>query len=290
MSFPDAPDPTVWPCRPDLAAEHLRGIVHAERYAPGVPHQAARGVLAMRGRPAAEAAQTSELLYGEVFTVYETRDGWAWGQAAADDYVGYVRAEGLRATVVPPTHRVAALRAFVYPVPDVKAPPRDALGFGARVAVTGEADGFARLGEGDGWVAAVALAPAGSLEPDPVATALRFLGVPYLWGGRSSLGLDCSGLVQLALAASGIDAPRDTRLQVTSVGTLVGDSGAGPFARGDLVFFPGHVGIMADSATLLHANARSMAVTLDPVAEVAERVAASSGRGIVAVRRIDLPG
>ena len=230
------------------------------------------------------------MLYGEAITVYELRDGWAWGQCALDDYVGYLSAECLAAGAVAPTHKVAALRAFVFPEPDLKAPPRDALSLGAPVvvvehAVTGTV-GYARLADG-GWVAEVTLAPADAVVPDFAATAERFVGAPYLWGGRSSLGLDCSALVQVALTAAGIRAPRDTYLQVEKLGTLVADHGGVPLQRGDLVFFPGHVGIMADDTVLIHANATTMSVARERLAEVEARVKAAEVLGITAVRRLE---
>ncbi len=293
-----ATDPTVTPWRPDLAAAHLAGIVAAERYAEGILRQAARGTVPLRGRPDPAAAHTTELLYGERFTVYEEVAGWAWGQCAHDDYVGYVRADALAAPSAEPTDRIAVLRAFLFPAPDVKTPPVDALSLGALVTVTnrsmtGDTAGgaFARLEDGR-WIARAALAPLGEPPADPVATALRFLEVPYLWGGRSSLGLDCSGLIQRALAEAGIAAPRDTGMQVRSeaVGRLIAGDGAAdpesvPLRRGDVVFFPRHVGLMVDDRTLIHANAHRMRVSLDPVTEVATRIRAAGGRGITAVRR-----
>lgn len=281
-------DRNLVPWRPDLAAESLRGIHAAERYAAGTLHQAIRGIVPMRSAPDASRGQATEMLHGETITVYEVKDGWAWGQLADDGYVGYVEAAALTDRIAAPTHRVRAFRAFLYPGPDFKRPPVRALSFRSPVEVVERDEGYARIresGEPGGWLPEVALGPLDAVEPDVVATAQRFLGVPYLWGGRSSLGIDCSGLAQLACAAAGHAIERDTYRQVQTAGTLAGPDDSVELRRGDLVYFPGHVGLMVDSETLIHANVRAACVSLDPVREVAARVAADEGKGIVAVRR-----
>lgn len=289
-------DPRRHPYRPDLAAAALKGRVTAGRFVEGVPRQVRVGAAGVTNTPDAAASRTSELLYGEVFTVYDTvadsgtetrtgtgtgTGGWAWGQNAADGYVGWVRAEALAADPVAPTHTVDALRSFIFPQPDMKAPPVDALSLTTPVTVVGEERGFKALARG-GWIFARHLVPLGTTGGDPVATARRFLGVPYLWGGRTSLGIDCSGLVQIALAHVGIPAPRDSDMQRAELGTLIADTGHGvAFEPNDLVFFPGHVGIMVDGGSLIHATAFTMAVTIEPLPAVAERAG-----GILAVRRL----
>lgn len=295
----DTVDRNVTPWRPDLAAEHLRGRLPAERYATGVAYQAVRGIVPLRSRPDGRVGQGSELLYGETLTVYEIRDGWAWGQCDHDGYVGYLHAACLTDRVRAATHRVAALRAFLFPEPSFKTPPLRAATLGAPVTVEELVEGpggpYARIAP-EGFVAARLLVPADHRAADPVTVALRFLEVPYLWGGRSGIGLDCSGLVQIALAECGLPVPRDTYLQVRSVGDAVaeGDAAeaavrAGTARRSDLAFFPGHVGLMVDGEHMVHANVHRMAVTVDPVLEVAERVRRQDGRGLTALRRPVLP-
>lgn len=283
-------DRSVTPWRPEVAAESLRGILPADRYTVGQPHTAGRGTVPIRAVPDAAASATSELLFGESFAVYDSRDGWAWGQAGADRYVGWVETAGLVAAGGSPSRRVHALRAFVYPAPDLKRPPIDALSLGTPVEATGDEErGYlciARGGEPYGWVAAAALAPVDAVEPDMVATAERFLGVPYLWGGRSSLGLDCSGLVQIAASLAGHALERDTRRQVKTAGILVTEEAGTALRRGDVVFFPGHVGLMRDETTMVHATAFGHRVRIEPLADVAERARGESGRGVVAVRRL----
>jgi hypothetical protein len=221
---------------------------------------------AIRSAPDAGAEQMDQLLFGELFEVLEEQDGWAWGQARRDGYVGYVAAADLAAPVIAPTHRVSALRTYGYAAPDVRAP---ALGLHSLNAlVTLEADGldegnerFARVARG-GWMALAHLAPIGVFETDPAAVAERFVGAPYQWGGRESLGLDCSGLTQAALLACGIACPRDADMQA-ALGRPVE---AGELTRGDLVLWPDHVGMMLDETCLIHANGFHMAVAVEPLA------------------------
>ena len=276
-----SPDPRVTPFREDLAAEHLRGVVEAGRFVPGVAHRVRVGRATMRGEPTETARQTSELTFGEAFTVYDRRGGWAWGQNGTDGYVGWAPDSALAEGVVAATHRVAALRTFLFPEPDLKTHPLDTLSLGARLAVVRSLNGWAELATG-GWVFERHVAAEGAPPVDAVETALAFLGTPYLWGGRTSLGIDCSGLVQQALAAAGHAAPRDSDQQRAAVGDLVSRDGRDhAYGRGDIVFFPGHVGLMADATRLVHATAFTLSVCIEPVDEVAARAG-----GILAVRRL----
>ncbi len=277
-------DPNVNAFRPDIASARLRGVVTAKRYIEGKRQQARIGTVPLREAPEGEARQISELLFGEEFVVYETRNGWTWGQCVADDYVGYARADDLRPDPHVPTHKTGAVRAHVFSEPDLKSRPQDQVSLGSRVSVVELSGSYARLADG-GWLHRVALAPLDAVEPDFVATALCFMGVPYLWGGRSSLGLDCSALAQIALAEAGIACPRDTYMQIDAVGDPVPLDG--PYRRGDLVAFPNHCGLMLDGTVIVHANATAMCVSQDPLSRVVEIVKGESGGvGITGVRRI----
>ena len=280
-------DPRLVPARPDLADERLRGQVEAERFVPGTPARVAAPSAPLRRRPAPDAGYDTEALMGEAVRVFDEEEGFAWVQLERDGYVGYMPSEALGPADPAPTHRVAAVRTFLYPGPSLKLPNAGHLSIGAAVTVTGREGDYARLPSGL-WVFAGHLTEMDSAEPDFVAVAERFLHAPYLWGGKTGLGLDCSGLVQVSLQAAGRAAPRDSDMQERALGTAVEtrDDLAG-LRRGDLVFWKGHVGIMADAATLLHANGHHMRVTLEPLAGVRDRIRANGYGGITAVKRLD---
>jgi cell wall-associated NlpC family hydrolase len=214
--------------------------------------------------------------------IYEVADGWAWVQNRADGYVGYAAADGLREEGQVPTHWVKVLRTLVFPEPDEKAAPLDALSMTARVRVVAEAGRFRELA-GGGWVYGRHLAPLDEPAEDFVAVALQFLGVPYLWGGKTSQGLDCSGLVQVALAAAGTDAPRDSDMQAAGLGESRPLDAE--LAHGDLVYMPDHVAIALDRWRVVHANAHEMLTSIEPLDELVARVTELYGQGITAVRR-----
>ncbi len=276
------PDFRLTPARADLAADHLRGRVDAARFVTGTEHRVAVPLAPLRREPRGDLGLDTELLLGERFTVYDRdAEGWSWGQGE-DGYVGYLPSEALEEAGDPATHAVAVLRTFVYPGPSIKLPPAAALPFGARLAVRDGGERFAAVPGGFVW--AGHLAAVDARAGDATAVAERFLGIPYLWGGKSSFGLDCSALVQTALAAAGIAAPRDTDMQERALGEAVDPEG--PLLRGDLVFWRGHVGLMRDPATLLHANGHSMTVMSEPLPEARSRILAATGKDVTSVRRL----
>lgn len=263
-------DPRLTPARHDLAAESLRGIIVSPRYAPGTRRVVAEPVAPLRRQPFAGAPLDTEALRGEAVTVYdEDGDGWSWVQLAADGYVGYLPSDALIPEAAPATHRIGALRTFLFPGPDIKLPPLATLPFGAQVAVREVGEKFAWVA--DGFIFARHLVPLTVREADFVEVAARFIGTPYLWGGRSAFGLDCSGLVQTALNACGVPCPRDSDMQEAALGVPVDP--AGPFRRGDLLFWPGHVAIVEAPDTLLHANAFHMMTAREPLAPALARIA-----------------
>jgi cell wall-associated NlpC family hydrolase len=278
-------DPRINPYRADLAAKRLRGQVSAARFVSGTQKAVLKGSTPLRRAPAIIAALDSELLFGELVTVYEDRAGWAWLQAETDGYVGYTDSAGLGDPPGPATHSLAVLRSYVFPEPDLKKPPLDLLSMGASVAVVGEDGAYSRIASG-GWVYSRHLAKFDNVEADHAEIALRFTGTPYLWGGKTSIGLDCSGLIQVALARCGQIVPRDTDMQEAAIGAAVAYTGdASVLRRGDLVFWPGHAGIWIDTDRFVHANATDMMVAVAPLSDVAAYIADATGDRISSVRR-----
>jgi len=274
------PDPRITLARPDLASAALEGVVAAEAYAETRPMQVTAPAAPVRTGPSAQAEQVDQLLFGETFRVLKDADGWGWGQADRDGYVGYVELDRLTPEVIRPTHWVGAIRTYGFAEPSIRAPVAGLYSLNALVTVEAEADErfvkVARLG----YVALHHLSPIGDhLAGDPAGVAERYLGAPYLWGGRDSLGLDCSGLIQQALYACGRACPRDSDLQQGLGSPLEIGADLKGLQRNDLVFWKGHVGVMLDSARLLHANAHHMATAIEPLAGAVARIeAAGSGR------------
>jgi cell wall-associated NlpC family hydrolase len=278
-------DRRLTPARADLAAEHLRGVVDAPRFVEGRKTRIIAASAPLRRLPQADAPLETEALFGEAVTVYDESEGWAWAQLERDHYVGYLPAAALGA-LAEPTHRVAALRTHAYPGPSIKAPPRMALSLGAQLTITGREGDFA-VAEDGLYLWSRSLAELSVREPDAAAVAERFLETPYLWGGRTSEGVDCSGLVQTALMTAGIASPRDSDMQEAGLGEPIAiDDPKAPLARGDLIFWKGHVGIMRDPVTLLHANGWHMRTVSEPLAQARERIAASGGGQVTGIRRL----
>ncbi len=281
-------DPRLTPARPHVADLRLRDRVAAARYVAGTPRRVTAPAAPLRRAPAADAGLDTEALLGDAVDLYDAADGYAFVQLARDGYVGYLPADSLGPVDPEPTHRVTALRTFLYPAPDLKRPVLGHLSLGARLAATGEAGAY--LETPGGYVFARHCAPVDARAPDYAATAARLAGTPYLWGGRTSLGLDCSGLVQLCLDAAGLPCPRDADMQERALGRALPFDPARPdFAglrRGDFVFWRGHVGLMGDPETLIHANGHHMAVAAEPLAEAVARIAAHSFGAVTGIRRL----
>jgi cell wall-associated NlpC family hydrolase len=276
-------DPRLTPARADIAAKHLEGKVTAARFVEGTACEVAEAQAPLRRAPSPDASLDSEALKGERVTVYETNDeGWAWAQLETDGYVGWLPANALRPPGPAPTHKVAALRTHVFPGPSIKLPPIEALALGCRLAVARIEEPFAITTSG-GFIPTRHLAPIDAKETDFVAVAERFVGTPYLWGGKTSLGLDCSALVQVALAACGIASPRDSDMQENALGAPLADRSV--LCRGDLLFWQGHVAIARDQTTLVHANAFHMAVAIEPIREAIARIRAA-GSEVASARRL----
>jgi len=271
-------DHRLIPARPDLAASRLAGKVEAARFADGEMMQLVVDRSGLREAPSPDARLVSEVLFGELFEVFEIREGWAWGQAPRDQYVGYVAAVALAQPGPAPNHKIISPRSFLFPGPDLKLPIEAALPYGALVQITDRRDGYGFVPY-LGWISEHNLGPLNAQLSDPVALALRFVETPYLWGGRTAFGCDCSGLVQTVLEAAGMQCPRDADQQQARFAEATG-----PRQRGDLVFWQGHVGMMVDGVQLVHANAYHMAVQVEPLADTIARYEAK-GLAVLATCR-----
>lgn len=261
------PDPRQRLARPDLADRRLEGQVRAAAYAAVRPMRCAAPATGLHEAPDPASVQQDQLLYGETFDVLDMRNGWAWGQARRDGYVGFVRSDALAPGREAPTHRVRALRTVGLTAPELKAAARGVYSMNALVAAGEERDGWLDAGQA-GWIFARHLAPLGRFEAEPAAVAERYFGTPYLWGGRDSVGIDCSGLIQQAFYACGRACPRDADQQMDAFPVAVEPDA---LQRGDLVFWDGHVGMMLDDERLLHANSHHMAVAIERLSAVVER-------------------
>lgn len=275
--------------REDLADARLEGRVVARRFVTSEPARVVVPVADLKGIPDRAAPTESQVLMGETVHVFDRAGGWCWMQAADDGYVGYVEEAACAPSAGRPTHRIVVPRTFVYPKADLKFPPIHALSAGSLVTVVDEAETRGTLYHVlDGGHAIVArhCLPIGEVgSKDYVTIAEDFIETPYLWGGRSGFGIDCSGLVQLSLSLAGFAAPRDSDMQAARLGEAFDAECEDCLRRGDFVFWKGHVGIMADTLSLLHASGNTMNVTLEPLDDAATRIESLYGPPI-AYRRL----
>jgi cell wall-associated NlpC family hydrolase len=278
-------DPRLTPARPDLAAKYLEGKVKAARFVDGEEFCVHDAIAPLREGPTADAMLVTQALKGERVTIYERdSEGLAWGQLNGDGYVGWLPDAALARPAAAPTRKVTALRTVAFPGPSIKLSPAETLPLGARVTVVREDGAFAVTSEG--WY--LPRGHVGSLdamEKDFVAVAERFIGTPYLWGGKSSLGIDCSGLVQVSLNAAGTGCPRDSDMQQDGLGRALDAAEMKKLQRGDLVFWKGHVAIVRDAETIVHANAHHMATVIESTREAMARIKAG-GSEVTAVKRL----
>jgi cell wall-associated NlpC family hydrolase len=279
-------DKRLTPARPDVAAKYLEGKVEAARFVTGEEYEITEGITSVRRDPFAGAMLDTQALRGERFTIYDrNEEGWAWGQLNADGYVGWISDLALYPPSPAPTHKVTALRTFAFPGPSIKIPPMDTLPLGAQLSIVKMTDAFAVASNGH-HIPKQHVTELSFVESDFVAVAERFVGTPYLWGGKSSLGIDCSGLVQIALTAAGTGCPRDSDMQESGLGRALNATEMQGLKRGDLIFWKGHVAIVRDADTIVHANAHHMMTAIEDTKSAIARIAAT-GSDVTSIKRLD---
>ena len=270
--------------RDDLAAEHLRKFVKVPRYAEGQQARVTAGVVGLHRGPDYDLPIDTQLIYGDDVTVYDQQGNWSWVQNNRDHYVGYLPSGCLSSDMQQPTHKVTALSTFAYGRPDIKTPLPYKLYMNARLRVVGEAGDFVKLADGR-YLRSCHVAELHHVADDFVSVAEHYVEVPYLWGGRTSDGIDCSGLVQLAFEFAGLACPRDSDMQMQIDGRDLDLGGMEQMQRGDLIFWKGHVAIMVNDMMMLHANAHHMKVCVESFHKVVGRIAAEGGGDLTAIRR-----
>jgi cell wall-associated NlpC family hydrolase len=278
-------DPRLTPARGDLAAKYLEGKVKAARFVEGKEFEVGDAIVPVRQAPAADAELMTQALKGERVTIYDRNgEGWAWGQLGDDGYVGWLPDATLLQAAAAPTHKVTALRTLAFAGPSIKLPPVDALVMGTKFTLIREDGVFAVTREG-WYLPRPHVAPLDAMEPDFVAVAERFVGTPYLWGGKSNLGIDCSGLVQVALTAAGTGCPRDSDMQREGLGRELSVAESKHLQRGDLIFWKGHVAIVRNPTSIVHANAHHMATVIEDAQAAIARIKAA-GSEVIAIKRL----
>jgi hypothetical protein len=278
-------DPRLTPARADLAAKYLEGKVEAARFVEGHQFEIADALAPLREAPSGGAALLTQALKGERVTIYDRdNEGFAWGQLNSDGYVGWLPDRALAEPGAKATHKITSLRTFAFPGPSIKLPPAETLVMGSLVTVLREDGPFAVTRE-NWYLPRRHLGAIDRFEPDFVAVAERFVGTPYLWGGKSSFGIDCSGLVQVALNAAGTGCPRDSDMQEDGLGRALSPAEASRLQRGDLIFWKAHVAIARDAETIVHANAHHMATAVESTSEAIARIKAA-GSAVTSIKRL----
>ena len=268
-------DKAINPYRDDIAASKLAGIVDALTFIEPEEMQINIPSAFLKSAPDSKSPSLNESLLGDLFEVYEIKNGFAWGQLARDNYVGYIETHALNDDIFTPSHKINVLRTYGFAEPSIKSKIISTLSLGAKIAANGQVqNGFYDCGE-FGFVFAKHICEIGEFFDDPAAIASLYLNAPYTWGGNSSFGVDCSGLAQNAFAACGINLPRDARMQEEIGQNIEIKPDLSGLKRNDLIFWKGHVGIMMDETNIIHANAFHLMTVIEPLAITNQRYLAN---------------
>jgi cell wall-associated NlpC family hydrolase len=278
-------DPRLTPARGDIAAKYLEGTVEAARFVAGEEFEISEAIAPLRNGPSADAELATQALLGERVTIYDRNgEGFAWGQLNGDGYVGWLPDRALTKPGTAATHKVTAIRTFAFPGPSIKLPPVDTLVMGTTLTMVREEGPFVVTRQ-NWYLPRQHVGGIDAMAEDFVAVAECFVGTPYLWGGKSGFGIDCSGLVQVSLNAAGTGCPRDSDMQRDGLGRVLDAAEARRLQRGDLIFWHGHVAIARDAETIVHANAHHMATAIENTRDAVARIKAA-GSEVTAIKRL----